>query len=151
MAFAHLMIRLQVQKVEAMSPSVSSPPYPGPIHSTLLLKRWLAGKCPVPSSRDGRGASQLFTSNLSKNQPIRLPGLKPGVRSGLILSSASYPDLKIGVWRRRTYQSIIYIFFIYSQSIWAVFSTMVPHFSWPPAANHCWRSSSLSRWTPVNW
>ena len=37
-------------------------------------------------------------------QPIRLPGLKPGVCSGLILSGAFYPDLKIGVWRRRTYQ-----------------------------------------------
>jgi hypothetical protein len=40
------------------------------------------------------------------NQPIRLPGLKPGVCSGLILSGAFYPDLKIGVWRRRTYQVI---------------------------------------------
>jgi len=40
MAFAHLMIRSQVQKVEAMSPSVSPPPYPGPIHFPLLLKRW---------------------------------------------------------------------------------------------------------------
>ena len=39
------------------------------------------------------------------NQPIRLPGLKPGVCSGLILSGAFYPDLKIGVWRRRTYQT----------------------------------------------
>jgi hypothetical protein len=39
-----------------------------------------------------------------RNQPIRLPGLKPGVCSGLILSGASDPDLKIGVWRRRTYQ-----------------------------------------------
>ena len=67
------------------------------------------------------------------NQPIRLPGLKPGVCSGLILSGAfpstllgmvspfdklralslsrglsnHYPDLKIGVWRRRTYQSFM--------------------------------------------
>ena len=41
------------------------------------------------------------------NQPIRLPGLKPGVCSGLILSGAFYPDLKIGVWRRRTYQFFI--------------------------------------------
>jgi hypothetical protein len=38
------------------------------------------------------------------NQPIRLPGLKSGVCSGLILSGAFYPDLKIGVWHRRTYQ-----------------------------------------------
>src|SRR3972149_5257774 len=44
------------------------------------------------------------------NQPIRLPGLKPGVCSGLILSGAFYPDLKIGVWRRRTYQKIVYPF-----------------------------------------
>ena len=39
-----------------------------------------------------------------RNQPIRLPGLQPGVCSGLILSGAFYPDLKIEVWRRRTYQ-----------------------------------------------
>jgi len=38
-----------------------------------------------------------------RNQPIRLPGLKPGVCSGLILSGAFCPDLKIGVWRPRTY------------------------------------------------
>ena len=46
------------------------------------------------------------------NQHIRLPGLKPGVclrpelrprGSGLIRSSAFNPELKIGVWRRRTY------------------------------------------------
>jgi len=41
---------------------------------------------------------------LNNNQPIRLPGLKPGVCSGLILSGAFYPDLKSGVWCRRTYQ-----------------------------------------------
>jgi hypothetical protein len=35
---------------------------------------------------------------------LRLPGLNPGVCSGLILSGALNPDLKIGVWRRRTYQ-----------------------------------------------
>jgi 1,4-dihydroxy-2-naphthoyl-CoA synthase len=28
----------------------------------------------------------------------------PAGRQGLILSTAIYPDLKIGVWRRRTYQ-----------------------------------------------
>jgi hypothetical protein len=59
------------------------------------------------------------------NQPIRLPGLILRLRSGqaprvclsinsrpraqprgsgLILSGAFHPDLKIGVWRRRTYQ-----------------------------------------------
>ena len=63
-----------------------------------------------------------------QNQPIRLPGLsldlardgelaepKPGVCSGLILSGAFYPDSKIGVWRRRTYQySIVkYLPFIF--------------------------------------
>ena len=42
----------------------------------------------------------------TENQPIRLPGLKPGVCSGLILSGAFYSDLKIGVWRRRTYQEM---------------------------------------------
>jgi hypothetical protein len=33
----------------------------------------------------------------------RMLGLPAG-RQGLILSDASYPDLKIRVWRRRTYQ-----------------------------------------------
>jgi len=28
----------------------------------------------------------------------------PAGRQGLMLSGAFYPDLKIGVWRRRTYQ-----------------------------------------------
>jgi len=46
---------------------------------------------------------------VKENQPIRLPGLKPRVCSGLILSGAFYPDLKIGVWRRRTYQNIYYV------------------------------------------
>ncbi len=36
-----------------------------------------------------------------KIKPIRLPGLKPGVDSGLILSGAFSPDLKIGDWRRK--------------------------------------------------
>jgi hypothetical protein len=49
-----------------------------------------------------------------KNQPIRLPGLKPGVCSGLILSGAFYPDLKIGVWRRRTCQRFEDFFFVIS-------------------------------------
>ena len=40
------------------------------------------------------------------NQPLRLPGLKPGVYSGLVLSGAFYPDLKIGDWRRRMYQKV---------------------------------------------
>ena len=35
---------------------------------------------------------------------LRLPGLKPGVCSGLILSGVLNPVLKIGVWRRRMYQ-----------------------------------------------
>ena len=38
----------------------------------------------------------IYTSLPPKNQPIRLPGLKPGVCSGLILSGAFYPNLKIG-------------------------------------------------------
>jgi hypothetical protein len=52
---------------------------------------------PGPVGREGRLYELI-------NQPIRLPGLKPGVCSGLILSGAFYPDLKIGVWRHRTYQ-----------------------------------------------
>ncbi len=48
--------------------------------------------------RIGRG------SGFIRDQPIRLPGLPPGVCSGLILSGAFYHDLKIGIWRRRTYQ-----------------------------------------------
>jgi hypothetical protein len=40
-----------------------------------------------------------------ENQPIRLPGLKPGVCAGLILNGAFYPDLEIGVSRRRTYEN----------------------------------------------
>jgi hypothetical protein len=34
--------------------------------------------------------------------PSTIPGLKPGVCSGLILSGAFYPVLKAGVWRRRS-------------------------------------------------
>ena len=41
---------------------------------------------------------------VQRNQPIRLPSLKPWVCSGLILSGAFNPGVKIGVWRRRTYQ-----------------------------------------------
>jgi uncharacterized protein (TIGR03663 family) len=55
----------------------------------------------------GIGTIFMFRSLRERYQPIRLPGLKPGVRSGLILSGALYPDLKIGVWRRRTYQKIL--------------------------------------------
>jgi len=35
-------------------------------------------------------------SQYFRNQPIRLPGLKPGVCSGLILSGTFCPDLKSG-------------------------------------------------------
>jgi hypothetical protein len=34
--------------------------------------------------------------------PSTIPGLKPGICSGLILSGAFYPVLKAGVWRRRS-------------------------------------------------
>ena len=51
-----------------------------------------------------------------ENQPIRLPGLKPGACSGLILSRTSHPDFKIRACRRRTYQFgfalILIIFFL---------------------------------------
>jgi hypothetical protein len=36
----------------------------------------------------------------------KLRALNLSKGSGLILSGASNPDLKIGVWRRRTYQGI---------------------------------------------
>jgi uncharacterized protein (TIGR03663 family) len=55
----------------------------------------------------GIGTVFMFRSLRERYQPIRLPGLEPGVCSGLILSGAFYPDLKIGVWRRRTYQKIL--------------------------------------------
>ena len=88
----------------------------------LALSKYLWGvPFPLPD---------VFIDLNKENQPIRLPGLKPGaglpspgpgkagaglpspgpgkagagVCSGLILSGAFYPDLKIGVWRRRTYQ-----------------------------------------------
>ena len=51
----------------------------------------------------------LFSDQEILNQPIRLPGLKPGVCSGLILSGPLNPDLKIGVWRRRTYQQDLFL------------------------------------------
>jgi hypothetical protein len=39
--------------------------------------------------------------------PSEAEGLSlPAGRQGLILSGAFYPDLKIGSWRRRTYQLI---------------------------------------------
>jgi hypothetical protein len=41
----------------------------------------------------------------SLESTLRLPGLKSGVCSGLILSGALNPDSKIGVWRHRTYQN----------------------------------------------
>jgi hypothetical protein len=50
---------------------------------------------PHKLGKDGGGPNQFHD-----NQPIRLPGLKPGVCSGLILSGAYYPNLKIGVLRR---------------------------------------------------
>ena len=60
--------------------------------------------------RKKRNISGYERNKVDRNQPIRLPGLKPGVCSGLILSGAFYPDLKIGVWRRRTYQNYTCIF-----------------------------------------
>ena len=38
------------------------------------------------------------------NQSIRLPGLKPGTCSRLILNGALYPVFKIWICRRRMYQ-----------------------------------------------
>jgi len=41
-----------------------------------------------------------ITINLFSNQPIRHPGLKPGVGSGLILRGAFSRDFKMGVCLR---------------------------------------------------
>jgi hypothetical protein len=46
----------------------------------------------------------VFETAIEIIQPIRLPGLRPRVCSGLILSGALNLDLKIGGWRRRTHQ-----------------------------------------------
>jgi len=50
--------------------------------------------------------SRLFPYPSQENKPIRYPGLKPGVFSGLILSGAFYPDLKIGILRRERIKTI---------------------------------------------
>jgi hypothetical protein len=42
-----------------------------------------------------------------KINPSTIPGLKPGVCSGLILSGAFNPVLKAGVWRRRSIKPIV--------------------------------------------
>jgi hypothetical protein len=44
----------------------------------------------------------LGSRQFSIINPSTLPGLKPGVCSGLILSGALHPVLKDGVWRRRS-------------------------------------------------
>ncbi len=69
---------------------------PRPFFGRVSYRRWNLGK---------RSKKSAARERRSQNQPIRLPGLKPGGCSGLILSGAFYPDLKIGVWRRRTYQT----------------------------------------------
>jgi hypothetical protein len=68
-----------------------------------IVQEWVIFCHRRQGKRYGRGKTTI-TKNLAKNQPIRLPGLEPGVCSGLILSGAFNPGLKIGVWRRRTYQ-----------------------------------------------
>jgi hypothetical protein len=44
----------------------------------------------------------LMTPQLQEIDPSTIAGQKPAVCSGLILSGALYPDLKIGVGRRRS-------------------------------------------------
>ncbi len=69
------------------------------------IKRHLSREKNIPTVRGVSSSPSVVGIGVNEtNQPIRLPGLKPGVCSGLILSGAFYPDLKIGVWRRRTYQ-----------------------------------------------
>ena len=48
---------------------------------------------------------------------LRLPGLEPGVCSGLILSGVLTPGSKIGVGRRRTYQMLFVILYEVSLSL----------------------------------
>jgi len=49
-----------------------------------------------------RGPTQHGTITLYEINPSTIPGLKPEVCSGLILSGAFDPVLKAGVWRRRS-------------------------------------------------
>ncbi len=73
--------------------------------SVSPIERHLSREKSIPTVRGvSSSPSVVGIGVIEANQPIRLPGLKPGVCSGLILSSAFCPDLKIGVWRRRTYQ-----------------------------------------------
>src|SRR4030042_339046 len=78
------------------------------------------------------GFGKILSDSPPKYQPIRLPdlilrlrsGQAPGVCSGLILSGAFYPDLKIGVWRRRTYQNVLTTFTIFIKDILDHFDTL---------------------------
>ncbi len=54
---------------------------------------------------EGSYGSQIQLSKkvtFTEINPSAIPGLKPGVCSGLILSSAFDPALKAGVWCRRS-------------------------------------------------
>ncbi len=76
----------------------------------------------------------------SAESTLRLPGLKPGVCSGLILSSALNPDLKIGVWRRRTYQSLQIGYLMF----WYLSNPLIPYLS----SNSIWTRQLLQGKAP---
>ena len=75
-----------------------------PSFSTLSIVQDELSAAPHHATGQHRSTAAPHQALNSITQPIRLPGLKPGVCSGLILSGALNPGLKIGVWRRRTYQ-----------------------------------------------
>ena len=77
-----------------------------PPHPPAYRPRFGPGAGQTDSSKkEGRKSNDSSLSQFKhKNQAIRLPSLNPGVCSGLILSGASYPDLRTEVSRRRTYQ-----------------------------------------------
>jgi hypothetical protein len=63
---------------------------------------------PYKFNRQSDGKSTHWTPRSDPSNVLRTgaQGMLslPAGRQGLILSGAFYPDLKIGVWRRRTYQ-----------------------------------------------
>ena len=86
-------------------------------HEQLLLESMAKTEAHPAHNTDGHGIfihpllstnitfhslSSLFVLDRHEINPSTIPGLKPGVCSGLILSGALYPVLKAGVWRRRS-------------------------------------------------
>ena len=67
---------------------------------------WLPFECPnIPMPYEKESASFVqycMVEQKCEINPSTFPGLKPGIRSGLILSSALHPVVKDGVWHRRS-------------------------------------------------